>query len=100
MEGSRKKPDEFTLEMAEKMMNQLSIHIKTALGYLKRFMPEQEASGYYLFSITFGYILTIEGSMLRGFSLLFVYGDYPEAFQFKVKFKENGWPIGFEGGPL
>jgi len=100
VEGSREGPDELTLEMAEEMMNQLSAHIKTALGYLKRFIPVQEASGYDLLSVTFGSILTIEGSMLRGFSLLFIYGDDLEAFQFKVKFKQNGWPIGFEGGPL
>lgn len=100
LEGSREKPDELTLTMAEEMMKQLSTHIKTALGYLKRFIPVQEVSDYYLLSITLGSILTIEGSVLRGFSLLFVHGDDSEAFQFKVKFKEDGWPIGFEGGPL
>ena len=26
--------------------------------------------------------------------------DGPFEFQYKVKFKEDGWPIGFEGGPL
>lgn len=41
-----------------------------------------------------------QGTRIPGFTLTFIYGDYPQAFQYKIKFKSDGWPIGFEGGPL
>ncbi len=35
-----------------------------------------------------------QGTRIPGFTLTFIYGDYPQAFQYKIKFKSDGWPIG------
>lgn len=98
--GNSEKPDEEFVEMADQILKQFHMHLRRALDYLKELMPGQESKGYYLSTVTFGRILNFDEYLLSGFTLAFVYGDYPDAFQYKVKFKNDGWPIGFEGGPL
>jgi hypothetical protein len=44
-------------------------------------------------------MVNVDDYIFSGFSLAFIY-DGPFEFQYKVKCKEDGWPIGFEGGPL
>ena len=54
--------------------------------------------------ISFGHVTFVEGHSAEGFSILYIYKQPGvEAnywYHIKVKFKSNGWPIGFEGGPL
>ncbi|WP_050181047.1 hypothetical protein [Domibacillus robiginosus] len=100
IEGDGEGPGESFIKIAEQISVQWPGHVDTALGYLQTFMPAQHLDGYHLSSILIGTISTINEVAVCGFSLSFVYGDYPDAFQFKVKYKKDGWPIGFEGGPL
>lgn len=85
--------------MAEQIFNQLPQHLSCALKYLKEFFPAQEVDDFYLSTISFGKMVNFNDHIISGFTLAF-YGDYPYEFQYKVKFKEDGWPIGFEGGPI
>lgn len=98
--GSNEAPVEELLSLADRLFKQIGIHLEKALVYLKKFIPSQEIDNYDLSTITIGRIVNFDDSILLGFSIHFVYGDYPYAFQYKVKFKEDGWPIGFEAGPL
>ncbi|MEY8349551.1 hypothetical protein AALF16_14805 [Bacillus cereus] len=98
--GNNEKPYKEFIDMAEQIFNQFYIHLSRSLKYLKKFFPTQEVDGYYLSTITFGQLSNFDDYVLSGFTLAFVYGDYPNAFQYKVKFKDDEWPIGFEGGPL
>lgn len=98
--GNDEVPYEEFIEMAGEIFNQLHVHLSRAFEYLKKFFPTQEVDDYDLSTITFGQILNFDNYIISGFTLAFVYGDYPDTFQYKVKFKDDGWPIGFEGGPL
>lgn len=100
VQGDHDRPNHEFMDMAQNVLAQFPEHLEKALEYLKVFFPHQESADYYLSEIFFGQIFMLEGFPIKGFALVFTYGDYPDAFQFKVKFKENGWPIGFEGGPL
>ncbi|MBE2978546.1 hypothetical protein [Priestia megaterium] len=100
VEGNSEKPYEEFVEMADCILKQLHIYLKRALEYLKQFIPIQKSGAYYLSTVTFGRLLNFDSNILAGFTVASVYGDYPNAFQYKVKFNKNGWPIGFEGGPL
>ncbi|OKO50756.1 hypothetical protein ABH17_028065 (plasmid) [Bacillus toyonensis] len=87
------------IEMAEKIFDELHLHISRALKYLQEFFPNQEMKNYYLSTICFGKMVNFDDYIFSGFSLAFIFDGHFE-FQYKVKFKEDGWPIGFEGGPL
>lgn len=100
VQGNMEKPYEEFIEMAGKILDNSHQHLSQALKYLKQFFPSQEVDDYDLTAISFGKIINFDENLFRGFTIAFIYGDYPYAFQYKVKFKENGWPIGFEGGPL
>ena len=100
VQGNMEKPYEEFIEMAGKTLDNLHQHLSSALKYLKEFFPTQEVDDYDLSSISFGKMVNFDDCLFSGFTIAFIYGDYPYAFQYKVKFKENGWPIGFEGGPL
>ncbi|CAH0324494.1 hypothetical protein [Priestia megaterium] len=100
VEGNSEKPYEEFVEMADCILKQLHIYLKRSFEYLKQFISTQKSSVYYLSSVSFGRLLNFDEHILTGFSLVFVYGDYPNVFQYKVKFNRSGWPIGFEGGPL
>ncbi|MDN3363807.1 hypothetical protein QU577_18735 [Priestia megaterium] len=100
VEGNSEKPYEEFVEMADCILKQLHIYLERSLKYLKQFISIQKFSVYYLSAVSFGRLLNFDGHILAGFSLAFVYGDYPNVFQYKVKFNRSGWPIGFEGGPL
>jgi hypothetical protein len=100
VDGNSGKPYEEFVEMADCILKQLPIYLERSFKYLKQFIPAQKSGFYYLSTVTFGRLLNLDGHILAGFSLAFVYGDYPNAFQYKVKFNRSGWPIGFEGGPL
>lgn len=100
IEGDERGPNKRLIEKTQQIGNECPKYVQAALKYLDTFMPTQKADGYELSSISFGMIVTVDAAVLQGFSLSFLYGDDLEAFQFKVKFKEDGWPIGFEGGPL
>ena len=88
------------LKWRGKILDNLQQHISRALKYLKEFFPTREVDDYDLSAISFGKMINFDDYLFRGFTIAFIYGDYPYEFQYKVKFKENGWPIGFEGGPL
>lgn len=100
VQGNMEKPYEEFIEMAGKILDNLQQHISRALKYLKEFFPTREVDDYDLSAISFGKMINFDDYLFRGFTIAFIYGDYPYEFQYKVKFKENGWPIGFEGGPL
>ncbi|RTQ87377.1 hypothetical protein [Lysinibacillus telephonicus] len=100
VQGNMEKPNEKFIEMAGKILDNFQQHLSRALKYLKEFFPTQEVENYDLSAISFGKLINFDDYLFKGFTIAFIYGDYPYAFQFKVKFKENGWPIGFEGGPL
>ena len=99
VQGNNEKPYTEFIEMAEQIFNQLHQHLSRALKYLKEFFPALEVDDFYLSTISFGNMVNFTEHIISGFSVAF-YGDYPYDFQYKVKFKEDGWPIGFEGGPL
>lgn len=98
--GNHQQPDDQFLLLAESIFAQFPRHLQQTFRYLKTFFPHLEAGEYKLSTVTIGHFFTFEGSRLPGFTLAFIYGEYPEAFQYKVKFKADGWPMGFEGGPL
>jgi hypothetical protein len=99
IQGNNENPNVESIDMAEKIFDELYLHISCALKYLQKFFPNQEMKNYYLSTISLGKMANIDDYILPGFSLAFIYdGNYE--FQYKVKFKDNGWPIGFEGGPL
>jgi hypothetical protein len=100
VQGDTEKPFEEFVEMAGKILDNLHQHLSRALKYLKEFFPTQEVDDYDLFSMSFGKMVNFDDYLFRGFTIAFIYGVFPYEFQYKVKFKENGWPIGFEGGPL
>lgn len=99
IQGNNENPDVEIIEMAEKTFNELHLHISCALKYLQKFFPNQEMKNYYLSTICFGKMVNFDDYIFSGFSLAFIYDGHFE-FQYKVKFKDDGWPIGFEGGPL
>lgn len=99
IQGSNENPDMAIVELAEKIFEELHLHISRALNYLQKFFPTQELKNYFLSTISFGKMVNVDDYIFSGFSLAFIY-DGPFEFQYKVKFKEDGWPIGFEGGPL
>lgn len=100
IQGSNEKPDAEIIEMAEKIFDELYLHISCALKYLQKFFPNQEIKNYYLSTICFGKIVNFDDYIFSGFSLSFLFEDDTFEYQYKVKFKDNGWPIGFEGGPI
>lgn len=100
VQGNMEKPYEEFVVMAGKILDHSPQHLDHALKYLKQFFPAQEVEDYDLSTISFGKFINYDEYLFKGFTVSFIYGDYPYAFQYKVKFKENGWPIGFEGGPL
>lgn len=100
VEGNSEKPYEEFVEMADCTLKQLHIYLERSFEYLKQFISAQKFSAYYLSNVSFGRLLNVDGHIFTGFSLAFVCGNYPNAFQYKVKFNKSGWPIGFEGGPL
>ena len=100
VQGNMGEPYEEFIEMAAEILDNLHQHLSRALKYLKEFFPTQEVDDYDLSTISFGKMVNFDEYLFRGFTIAFIYGDYPYAFQYKVKIKENGWPIGFEGGPL
>ncbi|QSB09577.1 hypothetical protein JTI58_21765 [Lysinibacillus fusiformis] len=99
IQGNNENPEAVIIELAERIFDELHLHIRCALEYLHRFFPNQEMKNYYLSTISFGNMANFDNYIFSGFSLAFIYEGHFE-FQYKVKFKENGWPIGFEGGPL
>lgn len=99
IQGSNENPDMAIVELAEKIFEELHLHISRALNYLQKFFPTQELKNYFLSTISFGKMVNVDDYIFSGFSLAFIY-DGSFEFQYKVKFKEDGWPIGFEGGPL
>ncbi|WP_144512903.1 hypothetical protein [Bacillus sp. FJAT-22090] len=99
IQGNNKKPDGEIIEMAEKILGELHLHLSCALNYLQKFFPNQEMKNYYLSTLCFGNIVNFDDHIFSGFSLAFIYEDTFE-FQYKVKFKDDGWPVGFEGGPI
>jgi hypothetical protein len=99
IQGNNENPEAVIIELAERIFDELHLHISCALEYLHRFFPNQEMKNYYLSTISFGNMANFDNYIFSGFSLAFIYEGHFE-FQYKVKFKENGWPIGFEGGPL
>jgi len=99
IQGNNNKPDSAIIEMAEKIFKELHLYISGALKYLQKFFPNQEIKNYYLSTICFGNMINFDDYIFSGFSLAFIFDGQFE-FQYKVKFKDNGWPIGFEGGPL
>ncbi|UDK97129.1 hypothetical protein EYB33_12830 [Lysinibacillus sphaericus] len=100
IQGSNEKPDAEIIEMAEKIFDELYLHISCALKYLQKFFPNQEMKNYYLSTICFGKMVNFDDYIFTGFSLSFLFDDDTFEYQYKVKFKDNGWPIGFEGGPI
>ena len=100
IQGNMENPYEEFIEMAGKILDNLQQHLNRALKYLKEFFPTQEIDDYDLSTISFGKMANFDEYLLRGFAIAFIYEDYSYEFQYKVKFKEDGWPIGFEGGPL
>lgn len=99
IQGNNEYPDAEIIEMAEIIFTELHLHISRALKYLQKFFPNQEIKNYYLSTIYFGKMVNFDNYIFSGFSLAFIFDGHFE-FQYKVKFKEDGWPIGFEGGPL
>ncbi|OJE51659.1 hypothetical protein BAQ49_21400 [Bacillus proteolyticus] len=99
IQGNNENPNVEIIEMAEKIFDELHLHISNALKYLQKFFPNQEMKNYYLSTIYFGKMVNFDDYIFSGFSLAFIFDGHFE-FQYKVKFKEDGWPIGFEGGPL
>ncbi|MCS5501190.1 hypothetical protein NY607_08680 [Lysinibacillus sp. A4] len=99
IQGNNENPEVRIIELAERIFDELHLHISRALAYLHKFFPNQEINSYYLSTISFGNMANFDSYIFSGFSLAFIYEGHFE-FQYKVKFKENGWPIGFEGGPL
>ena len=99
IQGSNENPDRALIELAEKIFEELHLHISRSLNYLQKFFPTQEMKHYYLSTISFGKMVNVDDYLFTGFSLAFIYDGHFE-FQYKVKCKEDGWPIGFEGGPL
>ncbi|WP_088291743.1 hypothetical protein [Ureibacillus sinduriensis] len=100
VQGNMEQPYEEFIEIAGNILDNSPQHVDRALKYLKRFFPAQEEGDYELSAISFGKFVNFDEYLFKGFTIAFIHGDYPYAFQYKVKFKENGWPIGFEGGPL
>lgn len=99
IQGDNEKPNVEIIETAEKIFDKLHLHISFALKYLQKFFPNQEMKKYYLSTMCFGKMVNFDDYIFSGFSLAFIFdGDFE--FQYKVKFKDDGWPIGFEGGPL
>lgn len=99
VQGDDKKPYFSCIELTEKIFKDLPQHISRALNYLKEFFPTQQSEDYYLSAISFGRMINFDDQLYTGFAIAF-YSEQPHEFQYKVKFKDNGWPIGFEGGPL
>ncbi len=100
IQGSNEKPDAEIIEMAEKIFDELYLHISCALKYLQKFFPNQEMKNYYLSTICFGKMVNFDDYIFTGFSLSFLFDDDTFEYQYKVKFKDNGLPIGFEGGSI
>lgn len=99
IQGDERKPYISCIEMAEKVLKDIPQHISRALNYLKEFFPAQQSEDYYLSAISFGRMINFDDQLYTGFTIGF-YSEKPHEYQYKVKFKENGWPIGFEGGPM
>lgn len=100
VDGGPEAPSREMLELLEQVVSRYPEHLAGALRYLREFFPHQPEEDYELMYLSIGQFRSYEGRPVTGFTLEFVYGDYPDAFQYKVKFKADGWPIGFEGGPL
>lgn len=98
--GSEHGPDPTCLGLARDILPRLSVHEEKAMEYLALFFPHHERDGYCLSEISFGAVRMLEGHLVPGFSFVYIYGDAPDFFQVKTKFKEDGWPIGLEAGPL
>ncbi|MCM3357702.1 hypothetical protein [Psychrobacillus sp. MER TA 171] len=99
IQGDDKKPYVSCIDLAEKTLKDIPQHINRALNYLKEFFPAQQPEDYYLSAISFGRMINFDDQLYTGFTIGF-YSEKPHEYQYKVKFKENGWPIGFEGGPM
>ena len=99
VQGNTENPSEEFIELAGEIFSQLPQHINRALNYLKIFFPAHEIEDYYLATISFGRIINFDDHLFSGFTVAF-YSERPHEFQYKVKLKKDGWPIGFEGGPL
>lgn len=99
IQGDERKPYISCIEMAEKVLKDIPEHISRALKYLNEFFPSQKSKDFYLSTISFGRMVNFDDHLFTGFTIAF-YSEYPHEFQYKVKFKDDGWPIGFEGGPL
>ncbi|MER2262022.1 MAG: hypothetical protein ABS934_08385 [Psychrobacillus sp.] len=99
VQGDDEKPSKACIELAEEIFKEISQHISRALKYLMEFFPNQKSEDYYLSTISFGKMINFDDHLFTGFTMAF-YSEQPYEFQYKVKFKANGWPIGFEGGPM
>ncbi len=99
VQGDNDRPCAKFFDLAERIFDQLHQHVSSAFMYLKNFFPAQEVDDFYLSTITFGKIINFDDRIFTGFSIAF-YSEHPKEYQYKVKFKEDGWPIGFEGGPF
>ena len=99
VQGDDENPYKACIDIAEDVFKDVSTHISRALKYLKEFFPNQKSEDYYLSTISFGKMINFDDHLFTGFTICF-YSEHPHEFQYKVKFKENGWPIGFEGGPM
>lgn len=100
IDGNEESPDEQFVGLADQILKEFPVHLKRAFDYLHEFFPGQKQENYIFDSVWFGRFLMFQGMINTGFAMEFTYGVYPDAFQFRVKFREDGWPVGFEGGPL
>lgn len=99
VQGDDEKPSKACIELAYEIFKDISHHISRAIKYLMEFFPNHKTEDYYLSTISFGKMINFDDHLFTGFTIAF-YSEYPQEFQYKVKFKGDGWPIGFEGGPM
>lgn len=101
IEGNEEGPDNECLQFALQTIPKFSKYLDISISYLSEFFLNHESEDYSLDEITFSSLLNLEGFQLLGFTMDFTYGDSLEnLFQYRVKFNQNGFPIGFEGRPI
>lgn len=100
IDGDENSADDQFIGLADRILEEFPVHLTRAFTYLEEFFPGQRREDYTLDSIWFGRFLMFQGHINKGFAIDFTYGVYPDAFQLRVKFREDGWPVGFAGGPL
>lgn len=98
--GDDNGPSSKCLILAEEIISNIDKHVNRAYEYLDGFLKDNLFEDAILVEIEVGEITFFNGNKVEGFNLNFIYGDYPMAFQYRVKFKKDGWIVGYEGGPL